>query len=225
VGPPALTETTIRYLFASSWLPSNLEEPLARVPGGSTTGLDTGANLLHIAMWNLRRQGLMEFEQLRAVEDEPVRVFGGKSFARYRLIDSTVRMAGLEGALLAAARSVDQDREGRIDKAIHRGSGDDDHGVRRMIRALDLDHRAPWRTVCSHCFQEARAAGLVGVKGRIFKKVVITDPAALETLRPRHDELRAERGAYLEAEPELTKAAMSDCLRTVADAYNPGGAD
>jgi hypothetical protein len=73
----ALTETTIRYLFATSWLPCDPEQQVVRVPGGSTTGLDTGGNLLHIAMWNLRRQGLMEFEQVRDVEVERVTVLGG----------------------------------------------------------------------------------------------------------------------------------------------------
>jgi hypothetical protein len=34
-------------------------------------------------------------------------------------------------------------------------------------------------------------------------------------------ELRAARGAYLDAEPELTMAVMTDCLPTVADAYSP----
>jgi hypothetical protein len=77
------------------------------------------------------------------------------------------------------------------------------------------------RAVTGHCFAEASAAGLVGVKGRLFKKVVITDTAAVESLRGRNDELRAARGAYLDAEPELTMAVMTDCLRTVADAYSP----
>ena len=44
---------------------------------------------------------------------------------------------------------------------------------------------------------------------------------SLDGLTERHDELRAERGAYLDAEPELTNAVMSDCLRAVADAYSP----
>jgi hypothetical protein len=82
----------------------------------STRAVDTAGNLLHIALWSLRDQGLMEFEQLRPVE-ERVRVLGGRPFAAF--------------------------------------------------------------------------------------------------------ELRAARGAYLDAEPELTMAVMTDCLRTVADAYSP----
>ncbi len=205
MGPPALTETTIRYLFATSWLPCDPKQYTVSVPGGTTTAIDTGGNLLHIAMWNLRRQGLMEFEQLRPVEKERVRVLGGKSFAGFRLLDASARLPGLEGALLDAARSVEQA----------------DGGLRTLVRALDLDNRSPWATVCNHCLAEASAAGLVDTKGRLFRKVVITDAAAVESLRERHDELRAARGAYLDAEPDLTNAAMADCLRTVADAYSP----
>ena len=54
---------------------------------------------------------------------------------------------------------------------------------------------------------------------------MITDEGTVESLRERHDELRAARGAYLDAEPDLTNAAMADCLRTVADAYNPSLGD
>jgi hypothetical protein len=184
VGPPALTETTIRYLFATSWLPCDPRQQTVAVPDGTTTAIDTVGNLLHIAMWNLRRQGLMEFEQLRPVEKERVRVLGGKPFAGFRL-----------------------------------------GGVRALVRALDLDNRSPWASVCNHCFAEASAAGLVGTKGRLFRKVVITDEVAVGSLRERHDELRAARGAYLDAEPDLTNAAMADCLRTVADAYQPSLGD
>jgi hypothetical protein len=91
-------------------------------------------------MWNLRRQGLMEFEQLRPVEKERVRVLRGKPFAGFRLVDTSARLRGLEGAVLDAARGV----EG--------GDG----GVRALVRALDLDNRSPWDSVCNHCFAERR---------------------------------------------------------------------
>jgi len=200
-----LTEATIRYLYATTWLPSRSNEHTVAVPGGSTTAIDTAGNLLHIAMWSLRREGLMEFEQLRAVEEERVRVLGGRSFSAFSLLDAGAERRGLEGAVLNAARRLDGD----------------DRGVRRLARALDLDNRSPWNTVCGHCFAEASAAGLVARKGRLFPKVVFTDLPAVEALRTRHDELRAARGAYLDAEPELTGAVMADCLRTVADAYSP----
>jgi hypothetical protein len=200
-----LTEATVRYLFATTWLPPSGSEHSVAVPGGSTRALDTAGNLLHIAMWSLRRERLMDFEQLRPVEEERVRVLGGRPFSAFELLDGGARRPGLEGALLAAA--------GRADG--------DDRGVRNLVRGLDLDNRSPWNTVCNHCFSEASAAGLVKVKGRLFQKVVFADIAAVEALRERNDELRAARGAYLDAEPELTGAVMSDCLRTVADAYSP----
>jgi hypothetical protein len=203
VGPPELTETTIRYLYATTWLPSDTRQYTVAVPGGATTAIDTAGNLLHIAMWNLRRRGLMAFEQLRDVEEERVRVLGGRAFSVFRLVDGSARLPGLEGALVAAAANA---------------SGPD---VRGLVRALDLNNRSPWDTVCSHCFAEAAAAGLVASKGRMFRKVVFTDLPAVEALRERHDELRAARGAYLDSEPDLCNAVMSDCLRTVLDAYSP----
>ena len=204
---PELTETTIRWLFATTWLPSHAGERTISVPGGETTAIDTGANLLHIAMWNLRRQGLMEFEQLRPVKPERVRVLGGKPFSRFELRDEGARLRGLEGALLKAAHEAT------------------DEGVRALVRALDLNERAPWGTVCNHCFAEAAAAGLVEVKGRLFKKVAIRDEPAVASLRERNDELRAARGAYLDAEPELTGAVSADCLQVMVDAFQPGLGD
>lgn len=218
--PPVLTETTIRYLFATTWLPSRTNEDVVAVPGGATTALDTAASLLDIAMWNLRRQGLMEFEQLRAVEDEPIRVLGGPSFSRFKLLDASAKLPGLEGALLRAAPSVEP-WEGWVQKKIQRLSDEDEHGVRRLVRALDLDDRSPCNSVCNHCFAEAAAAGLVKRKGRLFAAVVFTELPAVESLRERQDELRAARGAYREAEPELTNAVASDCLRTVVDSHGP----
>jgi hypothetical protein len=214
-----LTETTVRYLYAAEWLPSSDREHLVAVPGGATKALDTAANLLHIAMWSLRRRGLMGFEQLREVEDEPVRTFGGRSFSRFERLAGAPALPGLEGALLRAAETISPSERLR-DKAIDRMSGEDDFGVRRLITALDLDHRGPWRTVCGHCYAEAHAAGLVERKG-LLRRLAFSDLPAVEALRARHDELRAARGAYLEAEPELTNAVMSDCLRTIADAYSP----
>jgi len=207
VSPPELTETTVRYLYATTWLPTDTSETTVAVPGGSTKAIDTGGNLLHIAMWNLRGRGLMEFEQLRPVEHERVRVLGGRPFSGHTLVDRDARLPGLEGALLDAARAAEP--------------GD----VRALVRALGLDDRGPWNTVCGHCFAEAHAAGLVEVRGRLFKKVVFTDMAAVEALRERNDELRAARGEYLDAEPELTTAVITDCLRTVIDGYSPRGGD
>ena len=55
----ALTEATVRYLFATTWLPCDTKQDIVAVPGGAATAVDAAGNLLHIAMWSLRRQGLM----------------------------------------------------------------------------------------------------------------------------------------------------------------------
>jgi hypothetical protein len=80
-----LTDATVRYLYATTWLPAGGNDHAVAVPGGSTRAIDTAGNLLHIAMWSLRRDGLMEFEQLRPVEEERVRVLGGRPFAAFEL--------------------------------------------------------------------------------------------------------------------------------------------
>jgi hypothetical protein len=109
--------------------------------------------------------------------------------------------------------------------AIDRVTGEDEHGVRLLILTLDLDNRSPWGSVCAHCFAEAAAAGLVETKGRLIRKVAISDQAAVESLRERNEELRAARGAYLDAEPDLTTAVMSDCLHAVSGTYHPSLGD
>lgn len=207
-APPDLTETTVRYVFGAEWLPSSDGGQLVAVPGGATKALDTASSLLHIALFALRRDRVIDFEQIRPLEDEPVRVLGGRSFTGFTLLDRTARRAGLEGALIRAAATV--------------GSPE---GMRSLLRALDLDDRGPWKTVCNHCFAEAGAAGLVEMRGRLFKKVVVADAAAVDALRPRHEELRAERRAYMDAEHDLSMAVATDCLRVIADGFQPGGGD
>ena len=223
-APPDLTETTVRYVFAADWLPSSDSEHLVAVPGGATKALDTASSLLHVALFALRRDRVIAFEQIRPVEDEPVRVFGGRSFCRFTLLDRTARRAGLEGALIQAAATVGP-AERWHDRKIADASKEDDYGMRLLIRALDLDNRGPWKTVCNHCYAEAHAAGLVEIKGRLLKRLVFTDTAAVEALRPRHDELRAARSAYMDAEEDLSMAVASDCLRVIADGFQPGGGD
>jgi hypothetical protein len=219
VPPPALTVTTIRYLFATSWLPCNPSEHLVAVPGGATTALDTAANLLHTALWNLRRQRVIELHELRPVQKERVVVLGGRSFARFEFRDPGVDLRGLEGALLRAARTVGPP-QGVVGRAVDRITDEDDYGVRRLVLAMDLNYRAPWGTVAGHCFAEAAAAGLVKESGWAIKKVAIVDPAAIESLRELGDELRAARKADMEREPELHHAVIADCLQAVNWAHN-----
>ena len=88
-----LTDATVRYLYATTWLPEAANDWSVAVPGGSTRAIDTAGNLLHIAMWSLREQGLIEFRQLRPVEEERVRVLGGRPFAVFELGDANARRA------------------------------------------------------------------------------------------------------------------------------------
>jgi hypothetical protein len=188
------------------------------VPGGATVALDTAGNLLHTALWNLRRQGVFEFQQLRPVQKERVVVLGGRSFSRFEFRDPGVDLRGLEGALIKAARTVGpSDRF--LDGAIDRITDEDEYGVRRLVVAMNLHYMAPWATVTGHCFAEAAAAGLVKQKGWAIKRVAIIDSAAIDSLRERNDELRAERRADMEREPELHNAVIADCLQAVQGAY------
>jgi hypothetical protein len=217
MAPPELTVTTIRYLYATTWLPYDPKERTIAVPGGETTALDTAANLLHTALWNLHRQGAIDFHQVRPVEKENVRVLGGRSFARFEFRDPGVELRGLEGAVLRAARAVEP-HEGLIDKGIEKVTDEEPFGMRRLVRAMNLRHQAPWTTVTDHCLVEAAAAGLVERKGWLIKSVVITDPPAIESLRERNDELRAARKADMERDFDVHHAVIADCLYAVNDA-------
>ena len=215
--PPKLTATTIRYLYATTWLPGadgGGREHTVQVPAGKTRALDTAANLIHTALWNLRRQGVFDFEQLRPVENESVMVLGSRSFTRFEFRDPGIDLRGLEGALIRAARKV-RASDGVIDRAIQRVTDEDEHGMRRLIYAMDLNHRAPWLTVTSHCFVEAKAAGLVEETGWATKKVKIVDEASVESLRERNDELRAARKADMDREPDLHHAVIADGVMAV----------
>jgi hypothetical protein len=189
-----------------------------KVPRALVEGLDTGANLLNLAVWSLREQGLVQVEQLRPVEDEPVRVMGGQSFARVMALGKGEDLPGLEGALLAKAREDPQ--EGALARLADRLSGDDEHGLRGLLLSLDMGNGAPWAGVVGYCFAEARAAGLVDQKG-LFRKLVITDPAAVEALRGRDAEIAAARKRYREEQKELDHAVIADCLLALDWAHNP----
>ncbi len=163
MGPPALTETTIRYLFATSWLPCNTKQDIVAVPGGATTAIDTAGNLLHIAMWNLRRQGLMEFEQLRPVDKERVRVLGGKSFAGFRLLEGSARLPGARRRITGRCPPC---RPG-LTRACVLWCG----------RSISTTAR-PGTASAAPASPRPRPPASLPTKGRLFRKVVITDQGA-----------------------------------------------
>jgi len=205
-----LTNTTVRYLFASDWAPPVKSGSTLKVPGATVDGLDTGANLLNLAIWSLREQGLVQVEQLRPVEDERVRVMGGQSFARVRALGKGEDLPGLEGALLAKAR--EEPADGMLARFSDRLSGDDEHGLRGLLLSLDMGGGAPWAGVAGYCFGEAQAAGLVEKQGRLFKKPVITDPPAVDALRDLDAEIVATRKRYRREQEQLDHAVIADCV-------------
>lgn len=200
---PATSATTVRYLFASTWAPPAGDSRSMDVPGAKVPGLDTAANLLEIAVWSLREQGLADVQQIRPVERKKVTVMGGKSFTRFTVFDASAKLPGLEGALIEAWRGSQGPKGMRgIDEALAKLlSGDEADGLRSVILALGLKSTAPWASVAAYCADEARAAGV--------------DSAALESLKERDAEIVAARTAYREREPELDEAVISDCVAAV----------
>lgn len=210
MAAPDLTATTTRYLFARSWAKPGSGWSMT-VPGGDVDGPQTAANLFTIAVWSLREQGLVEVEQIRPYEDEKTIVLGGTSFSRVTAVDPTAELPGLEGALLDAWRE-NREPKGRLAKFFDR---DEPDGLRSLIYTVDLGHRAPWAGVAAHCQQEARDAGLLEIKGRVFKKLAVPDPAALEALKPHDDEIAAARQTHMDREPELDQAVFGDCVQAI----------
>jgi hypothetical protein len=206
-----LTATTVSYLFASTWAPPAESGWSLPVPGGKVDGPDTAANLLNLAVWSLREQGLVDVEQIRPVEAGRVTVMGGKSFVRVTALDPVTPLPGLEGALLDAIR----ERPGTGDALGKFLSRDDPNGLRGCVLALNLSSASPWATVAGYCRKEALDAGLIAIEGRLSKKPVIADRAALDELRSRDSEIAAARAAYREREADLDVAVITDCLHAV----------
>jgi hypothetical protein len=214
VPTPELTATTVRYLFASTWAPPAKSNWTMHVPGVVVDGIDMAANLLDIAVWSLREQGLVEVEQLRPVEPERVVTMGGKSFAAVRALGRGAELPGLEGALLAKIRERPEEGAlGRFDDWLaKRLSGDDENGLRGHILHLGLSSTSPWGSVGNYCLDEARGAGLIEVQGRVRKKMRIADQAGIDALEGRNDEIAAARTKYRERESELDGAVIGDCV-------------
>ena len=215
-----LTSSTVRWLFAADWAEAPSGGQPMRVPGAKVSGLETAASLLTIAVWSLGDRGLVETEQIRPIERERVVTMGGKSFARVRpLPGEALRLGGLEGALLSKAREpASAGLLGRFDDMLaDKLSGDDEHGLRGLVLSLELNSGQPWVSVANYARDQARAAGLVELEGRIRRKPVIADPGAIESLRARDREIAEARRRYREREaPELDQAVFADCVAAVS---------
>ena len=189
------------YLFATEWLPAADGDWEVEVPGGARSALDTAGNLLQVALWHMRRDGVIALEQVRPVDPEWTVTLGGESFVRFTVLTPNAERAGLEGAVLRAARK---------DK--------DEDALRRIVLALDLHDRAPWTTVTAHCFAELDE--LIEERGRLVKKIEIVDAEGVEKLRPEFAQIRAERRADMDQAPELYDAVIADCIAAVNWAHS-----
>jgi hypothetical protein len=185
----------------------------------TVNGPEFAGNLLDVALWTLGEDGLIEVEQRRPYAVEKVGgVMGGSSFTRVTMLDPVTTRPGLEGAVLDAAREQADERSaaGRlVDRAINRLSGDEQGGLRSVVRTLDIEGSEPWVDVGGYCIAEAVAAGLAKTEGRLRPKPVITNPAVVEELEPRLAESRAARRAYRDREEELDNCVLADCLHAL----------
>lgn len=184
------------------------------MPGAVVDGLHTAATLLNVGFWSLRERGWIELEQLRPVEKITTQVLGGQSFARVTAVkgqgEHPGEATGLEGVLWRAVRA-NAEPEGAAASAVRHLAGDDRHGVRSAVLAIGLPNSS-WAAVLRVCFEDARAHGLLALKGRIFKKLTVTDLTAMAELGTRDAAIADARKAYRAREPDLDSAVLGDCF-------------
>jgi hypothetical protein len=126
--------------------------------------------------------------------------------------------AGLEGVVLAAVRASADESTGQ--RTARRLAGDDAAGVRSIVLSINLHSSSPWSTVAQLCCDEARAAGIVEMEGRLRPKPVVADPEALAALRPQGEQAAAARAAYREWVGELDAAVIGDCIAALLFAHH-----
>lgn len=221
MGDGELSPTTLFYLFAAGWLPNDPADRTVAVPGGSVT-MDTAyGNLVHCALWDLQRNGLVDLEQIRPVRKETIRVLGGASNVIVHVRDRDTAVAGAEGKVLDAARQLGPPT-GKLARLAHRFSGDHDLGLRSLLTILSRDTNRPFLRISTPCYEQLAKAGLVAAEGKVLPKIEIIDPAGVEALRPRFEELRAERRQYVDAHPDLTNAVIADGIHAHNTHFSSG---
>jgi hypothetical protein len=77
---------------------------------------------------------------------------------------------------------------------------------------MQLLSSSPWTTVAQLCCDEARAAGIVEMKGRVRPKPIVIDHDGLAALRPQEERTAAARRTYREQVGELDAAVIGDCI-------------
>ena len=219
MGLDELSPTSLLYLFALEWLPVGRGGRSVAVPGGSVVGNEAYANLVHAALWDLQRRGLIELEQLRPAQEETVRVMGGASNVAVHVRHRTAATDGLERQVLEAAQQLGPPTGG-IAGLTQKMSGDHDLGLRRLLAVLSNGTNRPFGQLASPCYDQLSGLGLVRRTGRLVQKVVIADRAGVEALRPRFDELRAERSQFVDEHLALTHAVIVDGIYSYDSLYS-----
>jgi len=208
----SLTAATAAWLAGSQWADRSDVADAVEVPGAFVNGPWTAGNLLNVAIWNLVHHDRVAVERLRPYAAERAGGFsGGWPFTRLSVIDADVRLPGLEGVVLRALRAA---------------RTDDERGTRRVVLAMRNNHRRPWSSVVGHCLGEAVGLGIVGVEGRLRRRVVVRDDEALRAAWRAYDGVCRLRADYRADHRELDDAVLADCVHGLYAAYESGsGAD
>jgi hypothetical protein len=222
-GGPDLSTTTIFFLFATLWLAAETDVQMASVPAGRVPERTAYANLVHCALWDLEDRGLVRLEQVSVAQPKGPVLLGGASNVHVHVLDRHARPRGLEGRLLDAARAV-RPAEGWLETKIQAASQEHHLGVRNVLAELGVSYARPWQSISSPCFTQLVEHGLVEQRGRMTKRIVVTDVDAVHSLRPRFDALRAARKATMDANPALGQAVVQDGLISYQTHHDPRGA-
>ena len=226
---PQLTPATIYWLFADRWAAPAETRGLPTVSGARVLGPETAANLLSLAVWSLREQGIVRVDPRVAAAEgrlaSRVSVLGGRSRAHLDLLDPTARRPGLEGKLLeAVARERAPGSLKRVGQSVAaKARGEQTGGLREDLLAIGFDTNQPWVTVANRCRDEAVDAGVIAVEGRLRKRIVIANAAALADIERSYEELVGRRDRFRAAEPELNDAVDADCAGVLGLAHESSG--
>ncbi|MGD9571567.1 MAG: hypothetical protein AB7V62_06790 [Thermoleophilia bacterium] len=197
--PERLSTVAVFYLFAADWLPhDDRDDRDVAVPGGRATMFPAYAHLAGVVLWDLHRRWMADLAVIRPVAAEPVRVMGGASCVQVSLAaggEPVGRVAGIAARVLELVRTAESPA---------------DNELRRLLARLPERDPMPWGSLASWPHTEVAEAGLVRQRGRMRPRIEIADPAAVERVRPRFEELRAAHVAFTGKHPDLHRAVLHD---------------
>lgn len=216
--------TTLMYVFATTWLPTDVSQPQIPTPTGHVVKTTACANLVKCALLELTDRGLVELEMVSKAQRGSPSILGGRSNVRvHPTSTSPAPQGGLEGRLLeglAAAHPPD----GWLARKLTRASGEHHLGVRNILREAQSikGYRYPWQAIINPLYTEVAEAGLVASEGRAVQHLTVLDEALLAELEPRFAAARARFREISEANPDLCEAIVQDGLVFVPATDNLG---